>query len=932
MTHKGIPGRQTVIDPPPQKAHAQHKGCLNPGQAFFKIGGILLCHPKMSIRRDHPQGIITDGIEVADHHIWLNPFGNRHIRATIRSYQNRGQTQRKAQQTGRGVPAAKQCYWFLKWDNLICHAVLINNCGNRPTPQPERILYFTYICSCLRTSCPLNMAWQAETKGRHPMIGASKILTVSYGTFSCTLEGFDEPFSTMKAIAEYFRDLAADDRYFGAEPPTPDAEMLHRIAEREIHRRVEAKINDHGVVLRQTDVPTEVVMAPATIQQPAVVQQPAVAQPAVSEAPVVEIPTVETTRVAVAAPAPAAVVEPVIEAAAAAPEPTFDASQTDIDLATVVAPPMDTAEAAPAAMETAAESDAAQEDMAVAADLAQGVAAADEPDLSYEISLDAIMAEAAADRPGADEAEAPTVAPVLDLPGSDEPESIAAKLMRIRAVVEGVRASSAQAFDDEDTSSIEPTTSVVSDDFGFDLDLSDDAPDLIAAEAARAKARSLLDQPTETDETAEVATNEGRVADAEVVVMAEQADETIAALPEAAVPADAPEAVVETDPVSAAPSDDALLLDRLSRLTMAEPTEADEDLAPAEIAFTADDHDLESAYETASLDDDTDFAPQEAHDEHEGQSLFQRARARVIRLSHSALLRGSAETPAEAEASVEAETDVEDEAYEALASADDAAPASEGRAILEAADHDEDGDLSRLMDEAKAKLEGAENRRRFSAISHLKAAVAATLADRKMHTSESPAEAASAEQEEISLYREDLSKVVRPRRPAADPNSSTPRPTSILRPAPLVLVSEQRVDLADGASREGTAVRPRRVAAGNLAVSTDDDDDLDYEVALSPESASSFADFAEKLGAVTLTELLEAAAVYTASVEGHSQFTRPHLLRKVEFVSSRGDYNREDGLRSFGMLLRQGKIQKVSRGQFSITESSKLMAQTRNVG
>ena len=255
----------------------------------------------------------------------------------------------------------------------------------------------------------------------------------------------------------------------------------------------------------------------------------------------------------------------------------------------------------------------------------------------------------------------------------------------------------------------------------------------------------------------------------------------------------------------------------------------------------------------------------------------------------------------------------------------------EGRAILEGGSDDEDASVERLMEEAKSKLEGVENRRRFSAIAHLKAAVAATVADRKMKSNDAGVGAASEAADHTERYRDDLSKAVRPRRPAADSLPTTQRPTMATRMAPLVLVSEQRVDVDEDARGESAVVRPRRVRAAVIESTVDEDQDDADEMIVSPEDARSFAEFAERLGASNLPELLEAAAAYTATVEGVEHFSRPHIIRKVISMAEEEDYSREDSLRSFGMLLRQGKIQKVSRGQFTLTDASRYMTEARRV-
>lgn len=854
------------------------------------------------------------------------------------------------------------------------------------------------------------------------MVGASKILTVSYGTFSCTLEGFDDPFNTMRAIAEYFRDLAAEDRFFGATPPTPDADMLHRIAEREIQRRVEARVSDHGIVLRARDEAGAAPAAPLTEAPRA---------PAAEPAPLAATAATSAAALATAATAPVVgrAAEPV-----AAPETEFE------DLVEEHAGPAETSIPAPATGTAAAipvepRAEAAVDDMSdVAAKLSR-----------IRAVIAAAQAAKAAPTPAADEAIFTEAAKAETRP--------------------------AAAFEEEPAAEADfDIAAAVDDDFGFDLELDEVAP---ARSAERPQPAAEVVEPLfEDEETAPdvtVASTREAPSVAPEAVAAVEAIEDLTGEETAAV--EGPEVVsegevaqetpVEPEAVEAELEDEDYAALAIATLTGGE--EAPGDMGET-VGGTAGDAELD-ALDLAGWRVDADETIDAAIDEEEGLAaaepaaakapaaeesetsgrrpgFFERARARVIKIRRG--IEPVSETPAEAmagepgdevlhaepapdaepegrdvlagaaaaeiggdivgdvakeareeaehaaifaalnaedaadtadaafedeadEEDVEAEMEAlaeaaagadEDEAAESddailaaitairsdaqpEAEADDALARDlaalardvrrdvhEGRSILE--DHAGDGEASveRLMEEAKSKLEGDESRRRFSAIAHLKAAVAATVADRKLKSQALPTDEATAPVEDIDRYREDLSKAVRPRRPVAEGAPATRRPALNDRPAPLVLVSEQRVDLPAEAIKPAAVIRPRRVGAAALSL-TDVEEDADEEAPLSPEEAKSFAEFADRLGATNLAELLEAAAAYTATVEGMPHFSRPHLLRKVANIADEEEFSREDGLRSFGMLLRQGKIQKISRGQFMITEASRFMSEAR---
>ncbi len=952
------------------------------------------------------------------------------------------------------------------------------------------------------------------------MIGASKILTVSYGTFSCTLEGFEEPFSTMKAIAEYFRDLAADDRYFGAEPPTPDAEMLHRIAEREIQRRVEAKINENGVILRAHDIGSPALEpAASSAVGSAVSTQPAHAlatrmdrqSPGAAEIAVpmqaVAPPRAAVIEASPAAAAPAeldaaematanlAVASVVLENSAATKlarlrhaveqarveglgksrsdtaqvftdvlytedllaEDETEAASLDLappglasldlasldlaslDLASLDMPPVaaEPADAVTTEAEAALDDQADPDDAALADLMALDGAASDMPEIS----------DAAAATP---DAAAMIAAPEVDLswiadlePLASEPQGTAAEM-----IAEASGLASETLADVADEPAVQ-----------LPVDIAEISTELHTAELEEAGLRDMLGrfaaQPTPaTDEAAEAPTEAAASADLSATVLAdmfaENAQEAATAQllaqygtamdAEATEATEAADIAADTAASQAAAAPDAGDTDFEEEATTAISQQVYDDWAALE--HRNDTH--TDAPASAVSDPAAEAAPAPANSDQPQAEPTLRPRARVIKVRRDPpapvtaapddlagidiaeevamadlpdqgpnqvaasagvedpILAGIMASMAETSLSSEDQQDLLSEladvarelggnqtaadavaladtpedsspdsspdfgahdaisslmheaqadepaatamdgaetmdpaAMASLASEKDAAQeqrSSEGRALLEASTEGREDAISRLFEQTNSELEGTENRRRLSAIVHLKAAVAANEAEKDFN----PAGLATGVPSEMERYRDDLAMVVRPRRPETTGRSARRPAPTLERMPPLVLVSEQRIDRPTGGG-DASMVRPRRVMASALVDEDDLDDEDDLELSAEDQDSimadsKSFAEFAERIGADSLADLLEAAAAYAATVEGRPSFSRPQIMKRVQGFGPEDQFSREEGLRSFGMLLRQGKIQKVRRGQFAIAKTSRFIADPRRVG
>ncbi|MDX8351231.1 hypothetical protein SLH47_02570 [Cognatiyoonia sp. IB215182] len=594
------------------------------------------------------------------------------------------------------------------------------------------------------------------------MDDSPKILAVSYGNFSCRLEGFDDSVETMKAVVSYFHELAGHERFMDMDPQAPDMDTLARLTAEQVGTPVEATGEGNSVSLR-----------------------------------------------------------------VAAAEAESDIAEDEL---------LD--------LDDADDLDLAEEDLED--DLETPEVAEDEKEDALVDEHDTIVLKSGddIDEDDIDAAEMEDVAEeASEVEEIDEDDSVAARLQRIRAVVDNGSATP-DADEEEQAKPAAPVAGV--------NPLAQRLADLAKRNAERAAEEAGVELHLDEDEEDAVSADDLAELDAE---FAEEEDDVVA---------EAEDVVAEGEEDLDEDADDDVL-----------------QLAPEDRA------------EDAASADDADGP---------------------------LVLTASEEVPSRG-GDYGGDFNLKEEVAEAQREIEEIIEEKEERSKHENVLDNVDKSMTRIMSQTDERLNEPEGRRHRDAFAQLKAAVAATEAARQLGDAGAQArdknevfredlgaldaedaDDNSGDEETLDASADDLTGEV-----AADAVEEADAPQESAAPAPLKLVSSQIVE-QPSTTLDAASARLRQIAAQKDGGGA---------------AKGGFAEFAAQQGATELGDLLEAAAAYIAFVEGDEDFSRPQVMKKVQ-TASPNEFTREDGLRSFGRLLRQSRIIKLNNGRFQVAEDTRF--------
>ncbi len=693
----------------------------------------------------------------------------------------------------------------------------------------------------------------------------NKILDVTYGKFSCRLEGFDDAVETMKAVVTYFHDLAGDENFLEVAPGMPDVDTLAEMAKEQEDDLIEVSRNADGLTLSRIVEPQQ---PPQLEPEVAEVAAPAIASSAIAdflknenetpqdevalalsddETPVFE----EPSEIDADAETQEEIAEEADPLAEAAPDPAIDVAVAEDVTALDTAP-----------------DEVTDEVIVEAADQTLGTDADVTPEFEEETA--SVTADDMAETAEATEEEA-----------SDD-ESMSARLDRIRTAV-----INEPVAPPEPEPAVEVTPAPVS-------------------KAGNPLAQRLAQLAKRNSELMEA---DARLEAPRIAGEDEEESDTASAAPEASDDQEnAGEITSEMATLDAGDEvqDETLQPGDLEVAHSAETTAAAEE-AEADAPQTA----LQDTAEETAEDSDSDLETAEVA---EAAAKPEEAETKAPETAPSGeatrpLLLTTPQRPATVATVAttdDEDSDDEDDDFDLTAELAEVEKEIAANPRNEMTRHGlprrvEDA-MSRIFSETNHQLDAPEGRRNRDALAQLKAAVAATEAAKQLGDSARSRDAGAA-------FRDDLGALDAENRDKPDG----------LPPLKLVTTTDEEEakekvlsdDRVTSKPLDATADRLRQIAAAKEPSATGMD----------------FAGFLERHGVSDLSDKLEAAAAYLAFVEGEPDFTRPQLMRLVQSASSE-EITREDGLRCFGRLLRQSRFSKLNNGRFKVDDNTPFRPRT----